>query len=199
METTNHFLSLLRSSPARQAERDFTKGERIFSRGDAPRSMFWVLSGEARLVRTSPTGSEIVFQRTRCGLLAEASHDQNAYHCDGVASMPTRVQAIPIEHFRAALTRPEVQAAWTRHLGQELRRVRAHAERLSLRAAAERIIHFIETEGTHGELLLFQSKKNWAAEMGLTHEALYRTLRTMTESGILIISRNRIQLRSSRL
>jgi CRP-like cAMP-binding protein len=162
--------------------------------------MFWVHSGEARLVRISPLGSEIVFQRARHGFLAEASHDQSAYHCDGIAARATRVRAVPIEQFRTALNKPEVQDVWIRHLSQELRRVRAHAERLSLRTAEDRIIHFIETEGTNGQLVLTQSKKSWAAEMGLTHEALYRTLRSMTEHGLLIISGARVQLKpTSRL
>ncbi len=73
--------------------------------------------------------------------------------------------------------------------------MRAHAERLSLRTAEDRIIHFIETEGTNGQLVLTQSKKSWAAEMGLTHEALYRTLRSMTEDGLLIVSGGRVQLK----
>lgn len=193
MESPDLLRTFLDSMPTRHVERDLAKGERLFSRGDVPSFMFWVRTGEVRLVRTSPMGSEIVFQRARHGFLAEASSNQRAYHCDGVAAMTTRVQAIPIEEFRAALTRPEVQAEWIRHLSQELRRVRAHAERLSLRTTEERIIHFIETEGTEGELVLSQSKKSWAAEMGMTHEALYRTLRSMVDHGALIISGNRIR------
>ncbi|WP_230646797.1 cyclic nucleotide-binding domain-containing protein [Bradyrhizobium sp. Leaf401] len=38
--------------------------------------MFFVLSGEVRLVRRSRSGGEVVLQRTRHGFLAEASLDQ---------------------------------------------------------------------------------------------------------------------------
>ena len=195
MESSNLLTGILGALTATCGERAYCKGERLFTRGDPPRFMFWVQSGEARLVRISPMGSEIIFQRARHGFLAEASHDHGAYHCDGIAATTTRVLVVPIEQFRTALNKPEVQDAWIRHLSQELRRVRAHAERLSLRTAEERIIHFIETEGTNGQLVLTQSKKSWAAEMGLTHEALYRTLRSMTEEGLLIVSGGRVQLR----
>jgi CRP-like cAMP-binding protein len=157
--------------------------------------MFWVQSGEARLCRTSLMGSEIVFQRARRGFLAEASYDQSAYHCDGVAVQNTRVLALRVEHFRAALATTDLRDMWLRHLSQELRRVRAHSERLSLRTANDRIIHFIETEGSDGQIVLSQSKKSWASELGLTHEALYRSLRTMMDDGILETSGNIVRLR----
>jgi CRP/FNR family transcriptional regulator, dissimilatory nitrate respiration regulator len=64
---------------------------------------------------------------------------------------------------------------------RELRHVRAQNERLSLKTAEERIIHAIEVEGNDGVLTLTQSRKNWAAELGLTHEALYRTLARMVK------------------
>ncbi|WP_284179778.1 Crp/Fnr family transcriptional regulator [Rhabdaerophilum sp. SD176] len=197
MESASLLTTILETSTMNGIERIFAKGERLFSRGDAPRFMFWVQSGEARLVRTSSMGSEIVYQRTRSGFLAEASHDQKAYHCDGVAAMTTRVQAVPIGLFRTAITRPEVQTVWIRHLGRELRRVRAHAERLSLRSAEDRIIHFIETEGIHGELILSQSKKSWASEMGLSHEALYRVLRSMADRGKLTVCGSSLQLKAT--
>ena len=56
--------------------RPLEKGTIIFRRGDRQRMMFAVLSGEARLIRTSPAGVEVILQRARRGLLAEASLDQ---------------------------------------------------------------------------------------------------------------------------
>ncbi len=160
--------------------------------------MFYVISGEARLKRNSPAGAEVIFQRARRGFLAEASLDQPAYHCDGVIAEKTRLLIVPIADFRALLSNENVQILWLRHLGNELRRMRAQSERLALRSASDRIIHFIETEGRNGKLLLSQSKKSWAAELGLTHEALYRALRSMTENGILRITGTCIEVVSAK-
>ncbi|MBX3525067.1 MAG: Crp/Fnr family transcriptional regulator [Rhodoblastus sp.] len=182
---------------AQIAERAHGPGERLFLRGDRPKFMFYVASGEARLTRISAAGAEIVFQRASNGFLAEASLDQPAYHCDGVAFTRTRTLAIPIAQFRAALAREDFRDHWLRHLSRELRRSRAHGERLALRTARERIIHYIETEGSAGALQLKQSKKSWAAEMGLTHEALYRTLASMASAGQIVIEGHRLELRKT--
>lgn len=161
--------------------RHLGKGELVFRRGDRPRAMFAVLAGEARLVRTSAAGIEVVLQRTRRGLLAEASLDQARYHCDAVAVLPSELVAIPRGTFRAALADEGFRERWLTLLLRELRHVRAQNERLSLKTAEERIIHAIEVEGNDGVLTLTQSRKNWAAELGLTHEALYRTLARMVK------------------
>jgi len=42
---------------------------------------------------------------------------------------------------------------------------------------------------------LNQSKKNWAAELGLTHEALYRTLARMEKRDELKVDQSRLTLR----
>jgi CRP-like cAMP-binding protein len=149
--------------------------------------MFAVLAGEVRLVRASPDGAEIILQRARRGLLAEASLDQPRYHCDAVAAEPAELVSIPRSDFRAALDDDAFRSRWTTQLLHELRRVRAQAERLSLHTARERIIHYIEAEGDDGGIVLSQSKKDWAAELGLAHEALYRTLADMQREGQLSV------------
>ena len=86
-----------------------------------------------------------------------------------------------------ALAEERFRNLWVTHLARELRRVRAQAERLSLKTAEERIIHYVETEGDEGTVMLGQSKKDWAAQLGLTHEALYRTLARMKRAGQISI------------
>lgn len=76
-----------------------------------------------------------------------------------------------------------------------MRRQRARSERLSLNSAAERVIHYLETEGVNGVLILSQSRKAWAAELGLSHESLYRTLRVLQDSSTITINGQRITLR----
>lgn len=192
------FLGLLDDATRqRVVERAFDKGASLFRRGDVPAHMFYVVAGEARLQRNAPTGLEVVYQRTRRGFLAEASLDHAAYHCDGVAIEPTRALAIPIAGFRAALAHDAVRTFWLGLLGAELRRVRAHAERLALRSARDRILHYVETEGRGGAVVLTQSKKALAAELGLTHEALYRTLRAMADDGTLDLDGPTIRLRAT--
>ncbi|HTO66348.1 MAG TPA: Crp/Fnr family transcriptional regulator [Bradyrhizobium sp.] len=167
----------------------------VFARGDRPQAMYVVLSGEVRLVRRSSSGGEIVLQRTRRGFLAEASLDQPVYHCDAVAGTASLILAIPRKAFRDALLASDFRDRWIAHLARELRKVRAQAERLSLKTARERIVHFIETEGEAGTIDLKQSKKGWAAELGLSHEALYRALSQMAKCGELTVDHSRLTMR----
>ena len=132
----------------------------------------------------------MVLQRAQGGFLAEASLDQARYHCDAITVRPTELLAIPHKAFRDALAEAAFANMWMAHLAGELRRVRAQAERLTLKTAEARIIHYIETEGDGGTIVLNNSKKDWAGELGLTHEALYRALaRLQRRSSIRIHDR----------
>jgi len=158
------------------------QSQKLFAIGDRPVGMYFVMSGEVRLSRTSATGQEIILQRTRSGFLAEASLDQSRYHCDAVAAEVSKLLLVPRHAFESALADDQFRRKWVSHLVRELRRVRAQAERLSLNTTEERIIHFIETEGNGEEVMLIGTRKEWAAELGVSHEALYRTLSKMQKS-----------------
>ena len=200
----------LAALPARLREQavrmDAAPGESVFRRGARPTRMLFVLEGEIRLLRTSGGGAEIVLQRARSGFVAEASLESARYHCDALAARRSRLLAFPIEAFREALRRDEAfRAFWITRLAREVHLLRSQCERLSLRRAADRIEHYIEAEGEDGRLELSRSRKAWAAELGLTHEVLYRTLASLRrsgkilaaeEGGVLVLSRSRQPRRS---
>ncbi|MBV6475686.1 MAG: hypothetical protein MOGDAGHF_01240 [Rhodocyclaceae bacterium] len=176
--------------------RELAAGETLFRQGDRPQAMHCVIDGEVRLLRRSPKGSEVVLQRSRGGFFAEASLEAKAYHCDAVALADSGLLVFPLRAFRAALEDDAVfRNAWMALLAREVRRLRARCERLSLHGAEARILHAIESEGSAGSLLLTQSRKAWAAELGLTHEALYRALARLQASGTLVLDGARLTLR----
>lgn len=167
----------------------------LFRIGQRPRTMFYVLSGEMRLTRTSRDGTEMILQRMRRGFLAEASIESSVYHCDAVAFEPVTALGFPIAIFRNALeVDVTFRKAWISNLGQEIRRARARSERLTLRSAAKRVLHFLESEGQNGVFKLEQSRKTWSAELGLSHEALYRTLARLEKEGVISVEDNTIRL-----
>jgi CRP/FNR family transcriptional regulator, dissimilatory nitrate respiration regulator len=177
----------------------FAAGAMLFGRGDRPNAMLCVLSGEVRLVRRSLGGAEIILQRASIGFVAEASMESKAYHCDVIAAADGRLLRFAMPAFRAALEDdPAFRRAWIGHLASEVRKLRAQCERLSMNGAAERILHYVESEGTDGVVTLSQSRKSWAAELGLTHEVLYRTLRRLREDETLVIDGDRIGLAKPR-
>jgi CRP-like cAMP-binding protein len=160
------------------------RGEVVFRAGARPARMFWVLEGEVRLLRRSRGGADIVLQRAYSGFVAEASLESPRYHCEALAAVDSRLLAFPIVAFRGALRDdPEFRAFWMARLAREVRLLRSQCERLALRGAAERIEHYIESEGENGRIELPRTRKAWAAELGLTHEALYRALADLRRSG----------------
>lgn len=172
--------------------RALARGDTLFRLGERPRAMYVVLGGEVRLVRNSRGGTPAILQRATAGFIAEASFDQARYHCDAVAAKDSELAAIPIAAFQDALAERAFAQAYLRASLREVRRLRAQAERFGLRTVRERILHYIETEGVAGRIELPRTKGEWAAELGLTREALYRTLGAMRRSGEIRIVGNRV-------
>lgn len=159
-------------------------GSPVFRLGARPARILWVLAGEVRLVRRSRNGAEIVLQRAYSGFVAEASIESHRYHCDAVAAVDSQMLGFPIGPFRQALRHDaEFQTFWMSRLAREVRLLRSQCERLALRSATDRIEHYIESEGSNGRLELSRTRKAWATELGLTHEALYRALASLRRSG----------------
>jgi len=170
-------------------------GETLFRVGEPVQNLFVVISGEIRLIRRDRNGTEVVLQRSRGGFVAEASLGSKTYHCDVVAARNGAVLHFPAPAFRAALEQDaHFRDVWMTHLAQEVRKLRAQCERLSLHRAADRIVHYIESEGANGVVVLNQARKAWAAELGLSHEALYRALHRLRADGALDIDGDRIAL-----
>ncbi|TAK84631.1 MAG: Crp/Fnr family transcriptional regulator [Betaproteobacteria bacterium] len=170
-------------------------GETLFRMGERLKGVFCVLAGEVLLIRTGRNGGQIVLQRARRGFFAEASVSMGKYHCDAVAAERCAVLRFPGRAFRAALAAEETfRSEWMAHLAHEVLRLRAQCERLSIKSAAQRIVHYIQSEGDGGSVTLTGSRKAWAAELGMTHEALYRMLRRLQEDGTLAIDANRMSI-----
>lgn len=180
--------------------RPFSKGQTLFQQGERPAGMLFILTGEIRLLRRTPTGAEIILQRASGGFIAEASLDTGAYHCDITAASGGQLLLFPRAVFKAALESDNAfNRTWIGLLAAEVRRLRARSERLTLNSAAERILHYLEAEGVDGVVNMTQTRKAWAAELGLAHEVLYRTLRTLRENKTIVIDGQRIVLLKSAL
>lgn len=179
---------------ATAACRELAKDEVVFRRGSRPKFMLFVLDGELRLIRNTIAGGQVVLQRSHAGFIAEASMESKAYHCDIVAADEGRLLMFPILAFRQALeVDVEFRGVWMSRLAGEVRRLRAQNERLHLNKAVDRILHYLESEGRDGAVTLTQSRKVWATELGLSHEALYRTLAKMENEGLISLSGDQIK------
>jgi CRP-like cAMP-binding protein len=169
----SHVAQLLRS-----CERDvsFRDGEPVFFAGEAVRFLFVVREGGVQLLRRHPDGDAVVLQRVQPGgLVAEASLFAQAYHCEAVAQGPTRLARIAkATVLEDHLQQPEWLRAFAAHLASEVQRARGRAELMSFRKVGDRIDAWLALSGSvmpgRGDWV------DWARELGVTPEALYREL-----------------------
>jgi CRP-like cAMP-binding protein len=164
----------------------YAKGDFLFRQGRKPERMFYVAGSEVVLQRPGAHGENVVLQRVRQGFVAEASLQSSKYHCDAVVTASGVVVSLPIDSISQALRADSAFAMrWIGMLNHELMRLRLRCERLSIKGVRHRLLHLIETEGQGARLPLGAGLKSMAAELGVTHEALYRTVAELEKRGLL--------------
>lgn len=177
-------------------QRLMRKGDRLFAKGQRPRYLFWVHTGQVVLERATVNGSSMVLQRTHQGFVSEASLQSPLYHCDAVVVVDARITSVPVPALMQALTEdPAFALRWIAMLNQEVRRLRLQCERLNLKGVQERVLHWLETEGTGGCCAVTAGYKSLAAELGVSHEALYRALADMAHADLVLREPDRLCLK----
>jgi CRP-like cAMP-binding protein len=181
-------------------ERDVATGDFVFRQGDRVRAVFSVIKGEVCLCRFGRRGEEVVLQRARAGdFFAEAALDSQRYHCHAIASEATRLLEISARALRELLkTNQEFAQTWVTLLAQQLRNARTRLERVALSAAADRIRHYLATEGEgpRREIIIPGTLKDFARDLGLAHETLYRTLAELESRGEIQREGRHLRLRA---
>ena len=168
-------------------ERRLTPGQVLFRSGNKTVGLYQVLSGTVRLLRTDRSGREAVLQAASAGdILAEASLFSPTYHCDAAAATAAVVRLYPKAVLMAELQRdPKHAQAFAAMLAHEIMALRTRLERRNIHSARDRIRHFLSLNvGADGRTVdLPGTLKELAVDLGLSHEALYRTLARMVADG----------------
>lgn len=187
---------------AAAVDRKLESGEALFRRGEKVASLFEVIEGQVRLSRVDRSGHEVLLYAAGAGdTLAEASLFSAVYHCDAVASTVATVRAFPKAAVLAAFDKdPKAAQAFTAMLARQIMNLRTRVEQRNIRSARERVRHWLRVNaGDDGRTVAIAGTlKDVAAELGLTHEALYRTLAALDRNGEIRRGRGRITLLRAR-
>ncbi|HEY9080367.1 Crp/Fnr family transcriptional regulator [Magnetovibrio sp.] len=158
----------------------------LFHRGDVTRHMFGVVDGQAYLRRTTIEGAEIVVHRALGGdLFAEAALFSSSYHCDGIAVAGARIAWFEKTALLDMMqTDGRFAVAFCRRIAGQVQRLRSNIELRAIRSAEDRIMAALSLRLGEGETRYEPagSWKGFAAEIGLTHEALYRALKRLEQA-----------------
>lgn len=162
-------------------------GEPLFHLGDKTAGLYEVIAGRVRLIRVDRSGREIILYVAVAGeTIAEASLFSPAYHCDAITASNAMVRVYPKAALLQAFARDRKAAqVFTAKLAQQVMGPRTWLAQRNIRSARERVRHFLAlSAGADGRTVeLHGTVKDLAEEVGLTHEALYRTLATLERAG----------------
>jgi CRP/FNR family transcriptional regulator, dissimilatory nitrate respiration regulator len=168
-------------------ERTLNAGQTLFRSGGRTAGLYEVIAGRVRLARVDRGGREAVLHVAAPGdTLAEASLFSSTYHCDAIATTDAVVRLYPKAVVLAELERnPKSAQAFTAMLARQVMTLRTRLEQRNIHSARERVRHYLAINaGTDGRTVTLEGTlKDLAGELGLTHEALYRTLADMAGDG----------------
>jgi CRP/FNR family transcriptional regulator, dissimilatory nitrate respiration regulator len=179
-------------------ERKLAAGQILFSQGQPTAGLYDVLSGKIKLVRVDPSGRETVLSIAGAGgTIAEASLFSPTYHCHAIAATNAVVRLYPKADLVAAFERdPNVAQSFMALLARQVMDLRTRLERRNIHSARDRVRHYLVAHaGVEARTVVLPSTlKDLAAELGLTHETLYRTLSGMEADGEIARAKDTISL-----
>ena len=168
-------------------ERKLKAGEALFRLGDKAAGFYEVVSGRVRRVRVDRVGRETVLHVAGpAETLAEDSLFSGQYHCDAVANTDATVRVYPKRQVVSVFEKdPKALKTFTAMLAHQVMSLRTRLQQRNIRSARERVRRFLALNiGPDGRTVeLHGTLKDLAAEIGLTHEALYRALAALERAG----------------
>lgn len=141
-------------------------------------AVYYVERGRLRLERYTSAGTTVVLHTARAGeLLAEAALVSTSYHCDAVALEESRVRVFKKSIILSSLKPGSPAHALVAVMARQLLKLRQRLELRNVRSADERVMLYLEQNADHeGDVLMDRELQEIAGELGLSREALYRTL-----------------------
>lgn len=171
-----HTLPLLNAVPGRAVA--LSAGQTLFAQGQPPEALYRVDRGLVRLTRDGAT----VHLASTGETFGEVGLFRAAWDCTATAMGAAIVTAYPRHALLLVLkAHPDLAIGFAAWMAARLDQARAEAEILRFKGADQRILAAIALAG--GRLELDRPLLAWAGQLGLTHEALYRTLKRLVAQG----------------
>ncbi len=168
-------------------ERALRAGQSLFRQGTRTVGLYEVVRGRVRLARVDRSGREVILHFASAGeTIAEASLFSPTYHCDAAAVSDAVVRLYPKALMLAEFQgNPKAARAFMAMLARQVMSLRTRLEQRNIHSARERIRHYLSVNLGHDgrSVQLPGTLKDLAADLGLTHEAVYRTLSQMQKDG----------------
>ncbi|MEM7757801.1 MAG: Crp/Fnr family transcriptional regulator [Cyanobacteria bacterium P01_A01_bin.40] len=177
--------------------KDIAAKQIIFQQEETSKSIYFLLEGQLRLV--SFTQERIINHLfIRPGeSFAEVALFADTYLCTAIADIPSRLAVIDKEVFHQALRNlPDLATLYINQLIYRFKTIKTLLDLRSIRSARERLLHYLllKVESSSRTLVLQHPLKDMAIELGLSTEALSRTLARLQEEGMITRKKRSITL-----
>ena len=180
--------------------RSLARNELLFRQGDKVHAIYFIEEGRLRLDRRTFDGRALVFGTSCAGeFFVEAALFAEIFHCDAVATEPSRVRVYPkAAALQALSTDPSSAVPFLKLMAHQVVEARQRLELMKIRSAKERVMLYLDLHaGADNSVRLESELQDIGHELGLTREAFYRTLANLERAGAIERSGARIVLRRS--
>lgn len=178
--------------------RSLARDELLFRQGDKVHAIYFIEEGRLRIDRHTFDGRSLVFGTTSAGeFFVEAALFAEIFHCDAVATEPSRVRIYPKAAVLKALnTNPSSALPFLKLMAHQVIEARQRLELMKIRSAKDRVMLYADLHAeADGTVTMKGELQDVAAELGLTREAFYRTLARLEQAGAIKRSGARIVLK----
>lgn len=169
--------------------RSLARHEVLFRQGEKVTAIYFVEAGRLRLDRRTFDGRSLVLGTTPAGeFFVEAALFADIFHCDAVATEPSQVRVYPKAALLNALcTDPANAMSFLALMAHQVIELRQRIEVMKVRSAKERVMLYLDLHaGSDGRTIKLRGPlQDIAGELGLTREALYRTLAGLERAGAI--------------
>jgi CRP/FNR family transcriptional regulator len=190
-------LELPEALAALAIELNIARGDSLFRGGDKVQRLYFVRHGEVAALRHMADGGDAVMMTARSGeFFGEPSLFVTHYTCEARALTDSSLIAWPLAAFKEAMnSQPEFALNFMRFVVNKLRLQCSRLERLRLKNADQRILHYLTCGAdAEGWITLPGTAQEWACELGLEPATLYRTLAQMEKAGKIERDKRRVRL-----
>ena len=181
--------------------RSLARNEALFRQGEKVTAIYFVETGRLRLERRTFDGRTLVLGTTLSGnFFVEAALFADIFHCDAVATEPSKVCIYPKAAVLNALRADPANAmSFLSLVAHQVIELRHRLEIMKVRSAKERVMLYLDLNaGPDGRTVDLRSQlQDIASELGLTREVLHRTLASLEQAGAIERAGARILVKKS--
>ncbi len=175
-------------------------GTVLFQDGDACKAYVLVISGSVRVQKIDPNGHEIVLYRVEegqsCMLTTTCLLGRQLYPAEGIAETEVDLVVLPLDSFEQVLASSAGFRQFVMsNIGTRIADLMMLLEDVAFGRMDARLARFLLKQGESTAGLLEFTHKQVAVELGTAREVISRLLKNFERKGLVLLSRNQIQLK----